>query len=97
MTNSKSRSAAIRSALLKRLDADYGPLMAVGDIAEMFRISRESFGNTLRTSPDPRIQFLRRSKIRLGRRVRFPTDAVVSALLGPDRTKSVSDKEVADE
>ena len=58
----------------------FGPLMTIAEVAGMFHISNESFRNTLHGSSDPNVKRLRASKVRLGRRVRFPTVAVVDTI-----------------
>ncbi len=78
MSSNQYDPADFSACLVKQ----FGPLMTTADVADMFRISCESLCNTLRLSSDPRVQLLRENRVRLGRRVRFPTEAVAIAILG---------------
>lgn len=65
----------------KMLTEQYGPLMRHDQVAEVLDVSPESLGNTLRRSLEPNVLYLRRNKLRFGRRVRYSAIAVAEALV----------------
>jgi len=64
----------------KLLTEQYGPLMR-HQVAEVLDVSPESLGNTMRRSHEPNVVYLRRNKLRFGRRVRYSAIAVAEALV----------------
>ena len=66
------------------LIALYGPYLRRQDIAEIYDTSTSSLGNTMRRSDKPSVVFLRRSRIRLGRRSRYPAENVAMAIVLDD-------------
>lgn len=65
----------------KLLTEQYGPLLRHDQVAEILDVSPESLGNTMRRSHDPNVVYLRRNKLRFGRRVRYSAIAVAEALV----------------
>lgn len=65
----------------KLLTEQYGPLMRHDQVAEFLDVSPESLGNTMRRSHEPNVVYLRRNKLRFGRRVRYSAIAVAEALV----------------
>ena len=65
----------------KMLTEQYGPLLRHDQVAEVLDVSPESLGNTLRRSLEPNVLYLRRNKLRFGRRVRYSAVAVAEALV----------------
>ena len=63
------------------LQAVYGLYMRHRQLAELMGISAKSLGNTMRRSQEPNIVYLRRNKVRLGRRIRYPVRCVAEALV----------------
>jgi len=63
------------------LIARYGPYLRREDIAEIWDTSTASLGNTMRRSKEPSVVFLRRSRIRFGRRFRYPAENVAKAIV----------------
>lgn len=77
------------------LTEQYGPLLRHDQVAKVLDVSPESLGNTMRRSREPNVMYLKRKKLRFGRRVRYSAIAVAEALvLDHDELKrrmSVSD------
>lgn len=67
--------------LLRTLKSAYGGFLEPKDVADVFDVSLESLRSTIRRSKEPNVVYLRRHKLRFGRRVRFPAQAVAEALL----------------
>ena len=65
----------------KMLTEQYGPLMRHDQVAEVLDVSPESLGNTMRRSHEPNVVYLKRNKLRFGRRVRYSAIAVAEALV----------------
>lgn len=65
----------------KLLTEQYGPLMRHDQVAEVLDVSPESLGNTMRRSHEPNVVYLKRNKLRFGRRVRYSAIAVAEALV----------------
>lgn len=66
------------------LVATYGPYLTRQNLAEIWETSPESLGNTMLRSKEPGVIFLRRSKIRFGRRLRYPAESVAKAMVLDD-------------
>jgi hypothetical protein len=65
----------------RMLTEQYGPLMRHDQVAEVLDVSPESLGNTMRRSHEPNVVYLKRNKLRFGRRVRYSAIAVAEALV----------------
>tara|TARA_R110002049_G_scaffold20717_6_gene75925 strand:- start:6410 stop:6724 length:315 start_codon:yes stop_codon:yes gene_type:complete len=65
----------------KMLTEHYGPLMRHDQVAEVLDVSPESLGNTMRRSHEPNVVYLKRNKLRFGRRVRYSAITVAEALV----------------
>ena len=65
----------------KMLTEQYGALMRHDQVAEVLDVSPESLGNTMRRSHEPNVVYLKRNKLRFGRRVRYSAIAVAEALV----------------
>ncbi|MEX0706504.1 MAG: hypothetical protein WD078_00965 [Woeseia sp.] len=59
----------------------YGPLLRHDQVAKVLDVSPESLGNTLRRSREPNVMYLKKKKLRFGRRVRYSAIAVAEALV----------------
>ena len=70
--------------LSDELRDQFGVLIRKSDLAKMLQISPENMQNTLRSSCDPRAQYIAKNKKRFGRRVFFPTHAVAEAIVLDD-------------
>lgn len=63
------------------LTEQYGPLLRHDQVAKVLDVSPESLGNTLRRSREPNVMYLKRKKLRFGRRVRYSAITVAEALV----------------
>ena len=59
----------------------YGAFLRIGDLAKVLKASPESLQNTLRTSRQPAVRYLRAYRRRFGRRVYFAAVIVAEALI----------------
>lgn len=66
---------------IETLVAIYGAFLRIVDLATVLKTSPESLQNTLRTSREPNIIYLRANKCRFGRRTYFPAAAVAAAMI----------------
>ena len=74
----------------QELSSKHGLFMRHCQVADVVGTSPESLRNTMRSSHDPNIEYLRQQKRRIGRRVRYLTCGVAKALvLGPSEIEAV--------
>ena len=59
----------------------YGAFLRISDLAKVLKTSPESLQNTLRTSRQPAVRYIRAHRRRFGRRVYFPAVIVAEALI----------------
>ena len=77
-------SSQQRETLTQSTDAlttVYGAFLRIGDLAKVLKTSPQSLQNTLRTSREPSVRYLRANRRRFGRRVYFAAVIVAEALI----------------
>ena len=62
------------------LVATYGAFLRISDLAKVLKTSPESFQNTMSSSREANVLYLRANRRRFGRRVYFPAAAVAAAM-----------------
>ena len=65
---------------METLVAKYGAFLRISDLAKMLKTSPESLQNTMRTSREANVRYLRANRRRFGRRIYFPAAAVAAAM-----------------
>lgn len=75
--SSKKRARYVEKCLIEK----YGLLMRLRNVADEMGVSQESLRSTMRRAATLGVQYLKRHKLRFGRRIRYPARAVAESLV----------------